>query len=336
MSSGRVTTMDDIAELAGVAKSTVSRALQGDARVKPATRERIAALARKHGYAVNSNARKLRQKRSNTIAVGMHLPMGLAHGSTTSFVFQLLAAVANGLWIRRQDLLLCSPESERPLAYHDMLASKGADGIIFLGQGPSDDWLRSLARTNAPFVVWGAIQPGAPYCTVGSDNHAGGILVGQRFRTLRRKRVAFLGSRDHPEFAQRYEGLKQGLGADGEHEVVGLDVDDFSFERALDRMKAYLKDPMNERPDAIFAASDTFAMAAIEAIQAEGLTIPDDVSIIGYDDMAMAAHFNPSLTTVRQDTQQAGSLLVEKLFQILDGGRPTSTALPTQLVVRAT
>lgn len=329
----RVSTMEELAAIAGVAKSTVSRALQNDPRVKPATRKRITELARKHGYAVNSNARKLRQRRSNTIAVVLHLPPNVAPGAGAPFIFQLLADVANGLWVRGQDLLLCSPESDRPDAYQTMLASKGADGIIFLGQGAGDAWLRDLARTRAPFVVWGAADEQADYCAVSSDNFKGGALVGQRFLSLGRRRVLFLGDRAHREMAQRWAGLESALSGSGAS-LSALDVPDFAFETARSHLARRLKE--GERPDAVFAASDTMAMGAIAAIEDAGLRVPAEVSVVGYNDMPAAAHFRPALTTVRQDTRQAGALLVEKLFQILDGGRPASSVLPTELIVRET
>lgn len=332
----RVTTMEELAALAGVAKSTVSRALQNDPRVKPATRKRIADLARKHGYAVNTNARRLRQKRSNTIAVVLHLPPTVTSGSAAPFIFQLLADVANGLWMRGQDLLLCSPENDRPEAYQMMLASKGADGIIFLGQGAGDAWLRELARTRATFVVWGDAGAEAEYCVVGSDNFKGGVLVGRRFRSLHRTCILFLGNRAHPEMARRWEGLVSVLeGAQGVS-VRAVDVADFGFETAEAHVRDLLADPSAPRPDAIFAASDTMAMGAIAAIQAAGLRTPEDISVVGYNDVPAAAYHRPALTTVRQDTRQAGNLLVEKLFQIMDGGRPPSAVLPTELIVRET
>jgi DNA-binding LacI/PurR family transcriptional regulator len=318
-----------------VAKSTVSRALQNDPRVKADTRKRIVELARKHGYAVNANARKLRQQRSNTIALVLHLPPSVAPGAAAPFIFQLLADVANGLWVRGQDLLLCSPESDQPLTYQTMLASKGADGIIFLGQGAGDGWLRDLARTRAPFVVWGAADPGGDYCAVGSDNFKGGVLVGRRFATMDRTRILFVGNREHPEMSQRWAGLKSAVAERADASLSAMEVPDFSFETALAHVAARLSDPAQPRPDAIFAASDTMAMAAIVAAQDAGLDVPDDITVVGYNDMPTAAHFRPALTTVRQDTREAGALLVEKLFQILDGGRPSSALLPTELIVRA-
>lgn len=330
--------MEDIARLAGLSKSTVSRALQEDPRIRPATRERIAALAKKHGYAVNTNARKLRLSRSNTIAVVIHLPPAASPEWSGPFIFQLLTDVANQLWLRRQDLLLVPPESGQPSAYQSILASKGADGIIFLGQGANDKWLLDLARTNAPFVVWGAVERQPRYCTVGSDNRKGGALVAQRFLELGRQRILFVGNRHHLEMAQRFEGMKAELDAGGASYNLGyVEVSDFTFDSALAAVLGHLSDRTGtELPDAIFAASDEFALAALAAIDELGLDVPTDVSVIGYDDLPSATHVRPALTTVRQDTRQAGALLVEKLFQMIDGGRPASTMIPTELVVRQT
>lgn len=333
----RVSTMDEVARLAGVSKSTVSRALQGDVRVKPATRDRIVSLARRHGYAVNSNARKLRQKRSNAIAVVIHLPIHASPAWSGPFVFQLLAEVSNGLWTRHQDVLLCSPESDRRLAYQDMLASKGVDGIIFLGQGADDEWLRDLVRTNAPFVVWGAVDAHSRYCTVGSDNMRGGMLVGQRFCAMGRTRVLFVGNRAHSEMEWRWDGLVSALRErDPDAAPDYVEVADFSFETACARVTAHLDALSTLPPDAIFAGSDEIARAVIMVLQERGLRVPDNVSVIGYDDAPIATHIRPALSTVRQDIRQASNLLVEKLFQLIDGGRPRSAMLPTELIVRDT
>lgn len=326
-------TMEDIARLAQVSKPTVSRALQDSPLVNAETKRRVVAIARKYGYSVNRNAQKLRGKRTNTIAVVLDFPSHPGKRVSDPFIFELLADVAKALAIRHQDLLLCSPDVDEAHAYQAMLASKGADGIIFLGQGGRDPWLKDLARTNAPFVVWGAVDDDRAYCAVGSDNRRGGVLAGQRFAQLKRKRVVFLGSRAHRELEQRREGLAEGLGPGAT--IVDLEVPDFSYESSYAAFKEMLARGAR-KPDAVFAASDTAAMAVIAALRDHGLGVPDDVSVIGYNDIPYAAHFSPGLTTIRQDTNQAGSLLVEKLFQLLDGARPTSVKLPTDLVLRAT
>jgi DNA-binding LacI/PurR family transcriptional regulator len=330
-----LTTMDDIARLAKVSKPTVSRAFNDSPLVKPATKERILAIARRHGYSVNWNAQKLRTNRTNTVAVVMRLPPQSSEHASAPFFFQLLNDVARGLWVRRHDLLLCSPEADDAYSYEVMISSKRADGIIFLGQGPGDKWLKDLARTRVPFVVWGAVDAHSSYCTVGSDNKKGGMLAGQRFAELGRDRIAFVGNRSHPEMEQRRHGLETALRLAGNTaEVIDVVIPDFTFETGYSAMTALLA--RGSSLNAVFAASDTVAMGVVVALLEAKLKVPDDVSVIGYNDLPIAQYFQLPLTTIRQDTYQAGSLLVEKLFQIFDGGNPRSTKVPTGLVIRQT
>lgn len=328
--------MDDIARLAKVSKPTVSRAFKDSPLVKAATKERILAIARRHGYSVNRNAQKLRSNRTHTVAVVMHLPPQTNESASAPFFFQLLNDVARGLWVRRHDLLLCSPEPDDAYSYEVMISSKRADGIIFLGQGPGDKWLKDLARTRVPFVVWGAVDERSSYCTVGSDNKKGGMLAGQRFAELRRERIVFVGNRSHPEMEQRHQGLLRALKAAGTSaEVVDLEIPDFTFETGHSAMAAFLA-RADFKLNAVFAGSDAVAMGVVEALREANLRVPDDVSVIGYNDLPIAQHFKLPLTTIRQDTFQAGGLLVEKLFQLFDGGKPASTKVPTELVIRQT
>jgi len=327
-------TMDDIARLANVSKATVSRALDGNPLVKPATMERINAIVRKHGYTVNRNAQKLWKKRTNTIAVVMHIPPSSGKSISAAFLFQLLADVAQSLAIRHQDMLLCPPSAEEPEAYQDILASKKADGLIFLGQGEGSKWLEELARSQAPFVVWGTPSATRTYCSVGSDNFKGGYLVGQRFAQLKRRRILFVGNRKHVELEQRRAGMEEATRAcQPKMEIGDLEIPDFSYETSYAVFKGWLA-AKNALPDAIFAISDMVAVGIIAALKEAGIRIPEDVSVIGYNDTPYAAHLSPALTTIHQDTREAGSLLVEKLFQILDGARPPSVTLPTDLVIR--
>jgi DNA-binding LacI/PurR family transcriptional regulator len=329
-----IKTMDEIARLAQVSKATVSRALQGSPLIAPETRERISAIASKHGYTVNRNARRLWTKRANTIAVVLHLPPSTGKAVSAPFIFQLLADVSRALSIRHQDILLRSADADDTKSYQHLVASKVADGLIFLGHGERGSWLDELARTTVPFVAWGAVDPAQRYCSVGSDNYKGGVLAGKRFGTLGRRRAVFVGNRAHAEMELRRQGFDQGFRSGrGKVSITDLEIPDFTFDTAHQAMREYLaksKEPL----DAVFAASDTVAMAIVVALREAQRRVPEDVSVIGYNDIPIAAHFTPPLSTVRQDTHQAGALLVEKLFQILDGSRPPSATLPTELIVR--
>lgn len=328
-------TMDDIAALAGVSKPTVSRALADSALVATDTKERIVEIARAHGYYANRNAQKLRGKRTNTVAVAVDFPALAGRRISDPFHFELLADVVKALGVRDQDVLLCAPKLDEERGYEELIAARSADGVIFLGQGSRESYLRDLARSKVPFVVWGAVEEDAPYCSVGSDNAYGGWLVGQRFAELSRKRVLFVGAKGHREFKLRRAGLEKGLREAGSRaSVIDLETQDLSFENNYNLTRNWFSG--RERvADAVFAASDTTAMAVMSVLRERQLRIPDDVSVVGYNDIPFASHLSPALTTVRQNTSQAGALLVEKLMQRLEGLRPRSTVLPTELIVRA-
>ena len=328
--------MDHIAELANVSKATVSRALRNSSLVNENTKAVVLEAARKSGYVVNKNARKLRDKRTNTIAIALDFPSYPGQRVADAFVFELLSDIVNALAVREQDVILCSPNAADAFAYQQLLAAKSADGIIFLGQGHREDILEELARRKAPIVVWGGVLDDQGYCTVGSDNRHGGYLAGGRLASLGCTNVLYVGNHQHLESRLRREGLEAGLkDANGQASISELILQDFTYESCLPVAQRFLSDRKN-RPDGVFAVSDISAIAFTVALREIGFAAGKDVPIIGYNDIPAAAYFSPAITTVRQDTLQAGALLVEKLMQILEGVAPKSVMLPTNLIVRET
>lgn len=329
-------TMADIARLAGVSKPTVSRALSNSPLVNAETREHVLKVARQHGYTVNRNAQKLRQRRVNTIAVSLDYPSHRGNHIADPFVLELLAGVSEALGNRSQDLLLCAPNHNDIDSFTRLLSSRGAEGVIMIGQGHREDMLSELALSGAPMVVWGAGSADTPYCTVGSDNFLGGKLAGEYFIEKGRSSFLFVGDTSYLEIGERQRGLAQAARSSGRDIAVqAISLGQFSFESAYAEAMRFL-DTSSELPDAVFAFSDTAAMAIIHAFRSRGLEIPQDVSIVGYNDIPSAAYFSPSITTIRQDTAQAGQLLVSKLMQLLDGENPQSEIIKTQLICRDT
>jgi DNA-binding LacI/PurR family transcriptional regulator len=190
--------------------------------------------------------------------------------------------------------------------------------------------LNHLAETNARFVVWGARLPGQQYRSIGSDNVLGGARATAHLARLGRRRIAFVGGTD-PEAMQRRRGYQNAL------KKAGLDYDpdlvcnvEFELESAEAAVGSLLK--RGVAFDGVVGASDLIALGAIRALGRAGRDVPRDVSVVGYDDMLLSRLSTPALTTIRQDTREAGRLLVES---ILD---PNSHAgfdrLPTELIVR--
>ena len=326
--------MDDIARLANVSKPTVSRALRDSPNVLPDTKKRVLEVAKKYGYAVNRNAQKLRHKRLDTIAVVLDFPSLHEKRISDPFIFELLGGVAEALAVREQDLLLCSPHLDDAGSYRTILSSKGADGLVFLGQGRREAALRELAEAGAPFVVWGAVTDDAPYCVVGSDNHLGGMLAGRHIASRDRRRVLFIGDTAHMEIKLRRDGLVAALDEDAPgYSIADIAIGDFAYDTSFAAVSSFIAQAA-DLPDAVFACSDSCAMATINAFREAGLNAPEDISVVGYNDIPEGAHFFPPLTTIRQDVHMAGSLLVERLMQALDGSTARSIKLNTELVVR--
>ncbi len=332
----RAVTMADIARLANVSKPTVSRALSNSPLVNKDTRDHVLSVANKHGYAVNRNAQKLRHKRTNTIAVSLDFHSHRQNHISDPFMFDLLAGVSEALGDRNQDLLLCAPNHNDDVAFQQILNSRGADGFIILGQGHREDMLHEFAATGAPLVVWGAADDGANYCVVGSDNFRGGRLAGRYFLDKGRRRFLFVGDTSFREFRLRREGLQSVVDEIDEGIVIDeIELHSFRYESAYDAAMRYL-DVIETTPDAVFTYNDTAAMAFISAFRDTGINVPGDASVVGYNDLPSAKYFNPRLTTIRQDTHQAGRVLAAKLMRILEGDTPRSALIKTELIVRDT
>ena len=327
--------MADIARLANVSKPTVSRVLSGSPLVTEATRELVLKVAREQGYAVNRNAQKLRQTRTDTVAVVLDFGSYRGGRIADPFIFELLAGVSEALAVRNLDLLLSPPVSQDARVYQDQINARMVDGFIFLGQGERDPLLRQLAKAKVPLVVWGAVDPVEPYCAVGSDNFLGGQLAGNYFVKCGRKRWLFIGNDNHAEFLMRHNGFTEAAKAGPPGITIDtLAFDDMSYNATFRAVQDYIAG--HRPPDAVFAFSDTAAMATIAALREVGLASPRDYALVGYNNIPPAGHFTPAITTVEQETHLAGAILVEKLMQIIEGGRANSTVLPTRLIVRET
>jgi DNA-binding LacI/PurR family transcriptional regulator len=195
--------------------------------------------------------------------------------------------------------------------------------------------LRVLAERGANFVIWGPIVEGMPGRYVCSDNAGGARQAVRHLLSLGRRRIAFTGgASDHwPEFRLRYDGYARALRNAGLEPDPALQADAQSSEAAGYEAACRLLDA-GVGFDAVFAASDRIAFGVIGALRDRGLAVPRDVAVVGFDDIATAAHFNPSLTTVRQDTERAAEMLVDNLLRLITGETVDSALIEPRLVVR--
>jgi DNA-binding LacI/PurR family transcriptional regulator len=325
--------MSDIARLAGVHTSTVSRALAGSPRVEKSMREKILRIARSHGYTINSTARSLRLQRTQSISVVFPLGHEVSQPLTDPFFVQMIGYLADKITERGYGLFLQKivPPMEDWLA--NLIASKRSDGIIVIGQSTEHEVLEAVAGRYNPLVVWGGQIKRQSYCTVGSDNVAGARLATEHLLSLGRRQIVFLGDTKVPELHLRYKGYCQSIanaprGTAPKHNIPTH----MTADQAFDVMTAVLA--KGEKFDGVVCATDVIAMSAIRAIAAVGKRVPQDISVVGYDDLALAAHTNPSLTTVRQNIEAGANHMINLLFRRMENEPTKSIIMAPELVIR--
>jgi len=322
----------ELAKIAGVSASTVSRALSGSSVVSEKTRARIVELARIHGFQPNHLARNLRLKRTQAVAVV--LPLGHETGQHLSdpFFIAMLGHLADTLAERGHDLLLSRARADDDHWLDAIVDSGRVDGVIVIGQSDQVDALDRVAARYRPLVVWGANLPGHRHVSVGSDNRAGGEMAARHLIDTNRRRLAFFGAADAPEIAERREGFLRACDLAGVSDLAEtLPVPltgAAAHEAILDRLRA------GPTPDGVVAATDVIAMSAIRAFREVGLSVPEDVGVVGYDDVSPADHTIPPLTTIGQNLAEGARLLVDKLFEALAGGDLESATLAPELIIR--
>ena len=327
--------MADIARLAGVSTSTVSRALSGSTLVNEETRTRILELARSLKYSINIGAQNLRLKQNRTVGVVIPYDSATRQNLSDPFFLSMLGSLADALTEQGFDMLVSRVDARQLDAAAQPFDSGRVIGIILIGQWRNHEQLNQLAARHVPIVVWGAQLPHQMYCTVGGDNVAGGTLATAHLIAEGCRRIAFFGDINLPEVAQRHLGYCQAL--DG-HQI---EIDPqlcvpVSF-LAEGGSQAVQELARRATPyDAIFACSDLLAMTAINTLRQQGVRIPEDVAVVGYDDIELSTYFHPPLSTVRQPIQAAGRALVASLLALTESQPAASRQLPTELVVRAT
>ena len=327
----------DIAHLAGVSQSTVSRALRGDPMVSAATRERILEVARQLNYHVDKNASSLRRKHTGTLALLFFEDPTTDDSAINPFFHSMLGSIIRACSRQGYDLLVSFQDLLRDwLAdYED---SHKADGIILLGYGDYlayRERLETLIRHGAHLVRWGQILPDHPGVSIGCDNLAGGRLAAEHLLRCGRRRIAFIGeiAPSAPEMADRYRGYREtllaaGLAPDPQLQVGAVSTEasgHAALRRLLERGVAF---------DAVFAASDLIAIGALGALTSAGRRVPEDVAVVGFDGIPMGAVTRPALSTVSQDTKRAGEVLVQSLITQIEGRRAENMILAPRLLLR--
>ena len=330
-------TSRDIAELAGVSQATVSRALRNSPLVRKETRDRIQEIARELNYFVNRNAAGLRTHQSNTIALLLFDETGGADAQINPFFLSMLGHITRSAASLGYDVLVTLQQlhADWHVQYQ---ASHRADGLILLGYGDYREYrgkLAALAAANTRFIIWGPVIADQPGHSFGCDNENGGFQAANHLLSLGRRNIALIGRRSSgaPELADRYEGFARA------HAKAGVTVNPHLLVRAdnseaLGYEAARQLIDSNRKVDAIFALTDLLAIGAMRALQDAGIRVPEDVSVVGFDDVPLAAHVSPALTTVQQNTRLAAEALVNGIVGSIEGRPLESTMMAPRLIIR--
>lgn len=334
MSKKTIQTIEDIARLAGVSKSTVSRALNDSPLVSEETKKRIQAIARENSFRINAPARNLSMGQSHTIAYVTHAYHKESFSMEDLFGLEIMGGITHGLHELGYEMLVVHVDPRDSGWAHQYLESGRVDGFILMTSNRKKWHIKTLVEMGAPFITWGVTSENVKYCSVTGDNVAGGRLATEHLIRTGRQRIAFLGGdKEELEVQHRFKGYQQAL------EDAGMVIDsdllaygDYSHSSGIKAMKQLLE--QSPDLDAVFVNSDLMAIGAINVIQNSGKRVPEDVAVVGYDDLSIANYNNLPLTTIRQNISLAGKLLAQNLVQYIKTGVVTNVTLPVELVVR--
>ncbi|GAA0514775.1 LacI family transcriptional regulator [Paractinoplanes deccanensis] len=334
-----VSSIRELARRCGVSVATVSRVFNTPEVVSQQTRQLVLGMAAEIGYLPNESARTLATKKSNMVGLVWdtdHRRPGWRH----PFLQDILVALKGALSAHGLHLLMLAPDPGAgpgdPRRFLRAVQRHNVDGVVIIDNGSRDPAVLALADAEVPCVALDLRFTG-PTCTyITSDNAGGGRLAAAHLIERGHRHIATItGPAGNWPAAQRLAGFREALTeagiplADGDV-VTGdfyLDSGHAAMTRLLER------DP---RPTAVFAAGDEMAVGAIKAIREAGLRVPDDVAVIGFDDIEVAALVPPGLTTVTQDKTGFGTAAAESLMAMLAGTAtpPEPTTLPTTLILR--
>jgi LacI family transcriptional regulator len=324
-------TIKDVAAAAGVSYATVSRVLNGYDHVSPEKRARVLEAAEQLGYVANLQARSLAGGRTGVIGV-------LLPGLDNQYMALVAQGIDEAVSTAGYELMLHTAHRNRTDASMVLAAlTRGlTDGLLLLVHLPPLEYLEKLHAQHFPYVVVDHAGFDAFSSTVTAMNWQGGYDATRHLIELGHRRIAHVaGTPDISSAAERLAAYKQALADCGLPFDPAL-VQTGEFERLGGFQAAARLLALDEPPTAIFAANDLSALGVYDAARERGLRIPDDLSVIGFDDILSAAFVHPRLTTIRQPLVEIGQAAARLLLQrIEDPQRPRDTlVLPTELVIR--
>ncbi len=324
-------TIVDVAAESGVSFGTVSRVINNDIHVKAETRERVMETMQRLNFVANRQARSLAGGKSRIIGL-------LVPDLGTGYIGEIIRGIDAELGETGYDLMLYTTHraAAKESNYVANLVQDMVDGLVMVLPRNPADYVGTLARRKFPFVLIDHQGVGVDCPSVGATNWQGGYNATEYLIKLSHRRIGFItGWLDLGAALDRMDGYKTALRTyhiPFEPELI--------YEGTFNQIDGYtgasrLLELANP-PTAIFASNDVMAMAAMDAVREKGLRIPEDISIIGFDDIPQASHVRPALTTIRQPLEQMGRIATQMLLEILQKPEcsPKRIELPTEIIIR--
>lgn len=327
-------TLEEIAKLSKVSRSTVSRVINDDPKVSPTTRERVRAVIQKVNYHPNAAARGLAAGRTRVL--GLVIPMPVAAVFSDPYHPLVIQGVASACNAHEHSVMLwlAEPDYERR-TITQTLHNGLIDGVILASMLLEDPIMESLVESKLPFILIGRHPKNDRVSYVDVDNvNSAREIVSYLLRLGRRSIATITGPRNMIAGADRQEGYIAALRDRGipidPHLIAAGDFSEDSGYAAMQRL-------LPCKPDALFAASDMMAIGAVRAIREAGLRVPEDIAVVGFDDVPFATRADPPLTTMRQPIYRTGFVAAETLIDLIanPSPQPHRIILPTELVIRA-
>ncbi|MFC4769343.1 LacI family DNA-binding transcriptional regulator [Effusibacillus consociatus] len=330
-------TIRDVAKAAGVSITTVSRVLNQYTDVNPKTRQKVLKVVEKMGYQPNSVARSLVMNRTQT--VGLVVSDLTKSRSGHHFLFDVLCGINDRAQEMGYDLVLfsTSPTAQKKTTYMDFVRQRRVDGVVMMGIRLDDPYTHEVVEASIPSVLIDVPLTSKTCSYVASDNVAGARIAVEHLLSQGHRHIGFVNGHQQAAVAQeRLAGYTQALAGAGVKFISDyVYYGNFEQEDGAQGVQSLKK--KHPEISAVFFASDLMAIGAIKYIQSEGGQVPKDLSIVGFDDIALASLMQPALTTVRQMRYEMGKSAVDTLIRMLENGETgRGVVLPPELIVRET
>ncbi|NNM54952.1 MAG: LacI family DNA-binding transcriptional regulator [Spirochaetales bacterium] len=315
-------TIKDIARLAGVTHSTVSRSLNDSPLVAAETKEKIKKLATELGYSPNTFARRLVTKKSNTL--GVFFLSRAEINFMENFGTQFLDGIATASSNNGYDLLMftMTRDLSNQKSYIRLCQEKHVEGVIFIGMTSDDPHLAEIAASQIPVCIIDFELKGDHVGFISSDNDQGIRLALDHLWQNGHRSIAHLGGPEVSPVAMiREDAYRRYMTSHGLESKIKILRGDFTKDSGYRRTQEMIR--QGHLPTALLAANDYMALGAVKALKEQGYKIPSDVSIIGYDNVLAGEYSDPGLTTIGQNPIEMGASAVQYLFEKLKGGAPS-------------